>query len=103
MVKHRKSKACTSSVHKKGHFIEVKARCHVGKAKLVTPSMCKHLPRSTKEKTKTIKKIVRHKVTEVPAACKGLKKKARKECAKKVCAQQPAEYRQECYKRAGIR
>ncbi len=103
MVKHKKSKACTASVHKKGHFVEVKARCHVGKAKLVTPSMCKHLPRMTKTKTK-VTKVVRHKhVTEVPAACKGLKKKARKVCAKKVCAQRPAEYRQECYKKAGIR
>ena len=102
MVKHRKSKACTASVHKKGHFVEVKARCHVGKAKLVTPTACKHLPRATK-RIKPTKRVVRHKVTEVPAACKGLKKRARKVCAKKVCAQRPAEYRQECYKKAGIR
>ncbi len=104
MVKHRKQKACTASVHKKGHFVEVKARCHVGKAKLVTPSVCKHMPRATKvTHVKHAKKVVRHKVTEVPAACKGLKKKARKACVKKVCAQRPAEYRQECYRKAGIR
>ncbi len=103
MVKHRKSKACTASVHKKGHFVEVKARCHIGKAKLVTPSVCKHLPRMTKTMTKPTKKIVRHKVTEVPAACKGLKKKARKACAKDVCNQRQEPYRTQCKKAAGIR
>ena len=105
MVKHKKSKACTSSVHKKGHFVEVKARCHIGKAKLVTPSACKHLPRAAKvTRVKPTKKVVKRKlVTKVPAACKGKKKKARKECAKRVCSQRPAEYRESCYKAAGIR
>lgn len=97
--KSTKSKACTSSVHKKGHFVVVKAKCHVGKVKLVTPSMCKHLPRKTKHVTKA--KVKKH--TEVPAACKGLKKKERRECSKKVCSQRPTEYRQECLKKAGIR
>ena len=105
MVKHRKSKACTASVHKKGHFVEVKARCHIGKAKLVTPAACKHLPRATKvTRVKSTKKVVRRKpVTQVPASCKGLKKKARKACAKKVCGLRPREYRQDCYRKAGIR
>lgn len=102
MVKHKKSKACTASVHKKGHFVEVKARCHVGKAKVTTPTACKHMPHKTKHVTKT--KVVRkHKHTEVPAACKGLKKKARRECVKKVCAQRPGEYREQCLTKAGIK
>jgi len=105
MVKHRKSKACTASVHKKGHFVEVKARCHIGKAKLVTPAACKHLPRATKvTRVKPTKKVAKRKpVTDVPASCKGLKKQARKKCAKRVCKLRPREYRQECYRKAGIR
>ncbi len=101
MVKHRKSKACTASVHKKGHFVEVKARCHVGKAKLMTPSVCKHLPRTTKHKIKAVK---HHKRVEVPAACKGKKHgKSRNECIRKVCSQRPIEYREPCMIKAGLR
>lgn len=74
MVKHRKSKACTSSVHKKGHFVEVKARCHVGKAKLVTPSACKHQPRKTKHTRTKVKK------QRTPSVCKGLKGRSLTEC-----------------------
>lgn len=73
--KSMKPKACTSSVHKKGHFVVVKARCHVGKAKLVTPSMCKHLPHATKHKTKS--KVKKHRT---PAECKGLKGRSLTEC-----------------------
>lgn len=99
MVKHRRhksQKACTSSVHKKGHFVEVKARCHVGKAKLMTPSACKHLPKS-----KRMTKRTKH--TDVPPQCKGLKKKERKDCAKRICAQRPEPYKTDCLKAAGIR
>jgi len=104
MVKHRKSKACIASIHKKGHFVEVKTRCHIGKAELVTP--IRILPRATKvtygkPTKKTVQRKYKH--TEVPAACKGLKKKARKDCAKKVCAQRPTEYRKDCLQKAGIR
>ena len=97
MVKHRKSKACTASVHKKGHFVEVKARCHIGKAKLMTAAACKHLPKRKVKHTKSAKH------TEVPASCKGLRKKERKDCAKKVCAQRPEPYRTQCKKAAGLR
>ena len=75
MVKHKKSKACTSSVHKEGHFVVVKARCHVGKAKVTTPTTCKHTPRKTKHKTGT-----KHKKVSVPSACKGLKGRSLTEC-----------------------
>ena len=95
MVKHRKQ-PCTSSVHKKGHFVEVKARCHVGKAKLTTPSTCKRVLKKSTIKHKT-------KRTEVPAACKGLKKKARKECVKKVCSLRQEPYKTDCMKKAGLR
>ena len=97
MVKHRKQKACTSSVHKKGHFVEVKARCHVGKAKLTTPSTCKRVLKKSTIKHKT-------KRTEVPAACKGKKHGAtRNKCVRDICAQRPAEYRKDCMKKAGLR
>ncbi len=77
MVKHRKSKACTSSVHKKGHFVVVKARCHVGKAKVTTPTACKHMPRKTKHKTGTKHMVKKH---HVPRECKGLKGRSLTEC-----------------------
>ena len=89
MVKHRKHKsACTAHAKVSGNHVTVKATCPV------------------KSKTTTVVKRVkarRTKHTEVPSTCKGLKKKARKECAKRVCAQRPQEYRTDCFKKAGIR
>lgn len=97
MVKHRKQKSCTSSVHKKGHFVEVKAKCHIGKGKLMPASACKH---ATKPKAKHVK----HRRVEVPASCKGMKHGAkRNECVRNACAQRPSEYRGQCLKRAGLR
>ncbi len=97
MGKHKqKSKSCTSSVHKKGHFIEVKAKCHIGKGKLMPASACKHVPKS--------KHVKHHRATEVPASCKGMKHGAkRNECVRNSCAQRPSEYREQCLKRAGLR
>lgn len=96
MVKHRKQ-SCTSSVHKKGHFVEVKARCHIGKAKLMTASACKHLPKRSAKGTK-------HTIhTDVPPQCKGLRKGERKKCAKRICAQRPEPYRTQCKKAAHVR
>ncbi len=95
MVKHKS--ACTSSVHKKGHFVEVKARCHVGKAKLTTASACKHV---AKAKTRKVK----HHRVELPASCKGMKHGAKRNtCVRNVCAQRPAEYRTQCMKKAGLK
>ena len=88
MVKHRKHKSCTSSAHIKGNHVTVKATCPMKAGKVV---------RTVTKKSKT------HKVTEVPPPCKGLKKKARKACAKKVCAQRPKEYRKDCLRKAGLR
>ncbi|MFH0837466.1 MAG: hypothetical protein V1870_05015 [Candidatus Aenigmatarchaeota archaeon] len=85
MVKHRKQK-CTSSAHVSGGHITVKGSCPVktGRTKVV---------RVKARKTKH---------TDVPPQCKGLKKKTRRACAKRVCAQRPAEYRGACRKAAGL-
>jgi len=90
MVKHRKYKSvCKASAKVVGNHVTMTATCPV-KMKVA------HV--------KPTKKAVRRKpVTEVPASCKGLKKQARKKCAKRVCKLRPREYRQECYKKAGIR
>ena len=89
MVKHRK-KACTSSAKVVGSHVTVKATCPIkggkGKAPCAKPL-----------------KVRRTKHTDVPASCKGLKKKARKACAKRVCAQRPEPYRTQCKKAAGVR
>jgi len=88
MVKHRK-KVCTSSVKITGGRMTVKAACPVkgkGKVPCAKPS-----------------KVKRTKHTEVPASCKGLKKKARRVCAKNVCNQRQEPYRTQCKKAAGLR
>ena len=88
MVKHRK-KVCTSSAKITGGRMSVNATCPVkgkGKVPCAKPS-----------------KVRKTKRTSVPASCKGLKKKARKACAKKVCEQRQEPYRTACKKEAGLR
>lgn len=86
MVKYRK-KMCTSSAKVLSGHMTVKGSCPV---KVSRTKVVHVKARKTKH-------------TEVPAPCKGLKKKARKACAKKVCAQRPEPYRTQCKKAAGIR
>lgn len=89
--KYKKHSGCKVSAKVVGSHVTVKATCPIKE-------------KGTKAYVPVKKKVVKRKhVTKVPAACKGLKKKARKACAKKVCAQRPAEYREACYKAAGIR
>ena len=49
------------------------------------------------------RKVTEKKHTIVPAACKGLKKKARKNCVKSICAQRSPEQRKICLKQAGLK
>lgn len=94
MVKHRRHKesGCTGSARVTGNHVRVHATLPLkGGAK----APC------TKPKDS---KVVRHRRhTEVPAACKGLKKISRRLCVKRVCAQRPGEYREQCLKKAGLR
>lgn len=86
MVKHRKH--CTSSAKVVGQHMTVKGSCPIkagGKAKVVRVKA-----RATKH-------------TDVPPQCKGLKKRVRKACARRICDQRPVEYRAACKKAAGIR
>lgn len=92
MVNHRKYKkpsGCKSSAKVVGSHVTVHVTCPI---KAVRTKL-----------SKKASKVRRTKHTDVPAACKGLKKKARKSCAKRVCEQRPEPYRTDCKKKAGVR
>lgn len=87
---HKRHKTCVSTAKIHGSRMVVKGACNV-KA-------------GGKTATRTVHhKSKHHRVTDVPAPCKGLKKANRRKCARTVCEQRPKEYRKQCLKAAGLR